>query len=377
MIRLMQPRFGDLEIDAVHRVFEDAWPGAGPRVKEFKENFAKYISVSPDKLVPVFCCTEGMFQICQALGLRPGDEVILPTVSFVGAAHAVKANGGTVRLVDVDPHTLNPTVDAIRNAITPNTRAILVLHYGGRAGSIDGIAKLAREHGIFLLEDGATGLGGSKNGVSLGTHGDAGVWSFDAMKLLSAGDGGMIFVRDEFLRERIFQNVHLGGAGTGQSKSGTSDRWWESDPQHAGRRSMMNDLSAAIANAQLSQIEEFIAKRRNVHRAYSAMVSDLDGEIKLPVLGDEDVPYFYWVQLLANHRDFVAKYMLDRGIYTSFRYWPLHRMSLYQVEEEFPGADCAADTTLLLPLHQSLTGDEVEQVVRVFREALELCGLKK
>ena len=140
---------------------------------------------------------------------------------------------------------------------------------------------------------------------------------------------------------------------------------------------MMNDLSAAIANAQLSQIEEFIKKRRNVHDAYSAMVSDLEGAIKLPVLGDEDVPYFYWVQLLANHRDFVAKYMLDRGIYTSFRYWPLHRMSLYQVEEEFPGADCAADTTLLLPLHQSLTGDEVEQVIRVFREALDLCGLKK
>ena len=377
MIRLMQPKFGSLELDAVRQVFEAAWPGAGPRVAAFKESFAKYISVSPDELIPVFCCTEGMFQVCQALEMRPGDEVIMPTVSFVGAAHAVRANGGTVKLVDVDPATLNPTVDAIRRAVTPNTRAILILHYGGRAGSAPKIAEFAREHGIFLLEDAATGLGGSKNGAALGTFGDAGVWSFDAMKLLSAGDGGMIFVSDEVLRERITQNVSLGGAGTGQEKSGTSDHWWESDPSRVGRRSIMNDLSAAIANAQLSQVEDFIQARRAVHDAYNTMLSDLVDTVSLPTLDDDDVPYFFWVQLSKVKRDFLAKYMLDHGVYTSFRYWPLHRMKIYRTAEKFPGADQAADTTLLLPLHQCLTDTEIEEVVRVFREGLRQFDVKK
>ncbi len=143
------------------------------------------------------------------LELGPSTEVILPTISFIGAGHAVRASGAGLRLIDVDPLTLNPLPEHVEKALRSQTKAILLLHFGGRLDWIQDIAELAKVRNIVLIEDSACALGGRCNGDSYGTFGDIGVWSFDAMKLLVTGDGGMIRIRDDTLRQRVFHRVTL------------------------------------------------------------------------------------------------------------------------------------------------------------------------
>lgn len=361
---MFQPTLGQDELSAIAEVFADDWPGAGPRVKAFEKAFAGYIGAESEQMIAVTSCTEGLFQSVAALELSPASEVILPTISFIGAAHAVRASGARLRLIDVDPSTLNPLPEQIEKALTSQTTAILLLHFGGRLDWIHDIAELARVRNLVLIEDSACALGGSCNGNSYGTFGDIGVWSFDSMKLLVTGDGGMIRIRDETLRQRVFHQVTLGGVRPGLEGAVSSrERWWELSPVCRGRWSSMNDLVAAIGLVQLGRVNSFIGRRRQIVRAYDSAFAGIPWLRLPPPPTKESTPYFYWVQAPVDIRDKLAYYLHERGIYTTFRYWPLHRTSLYADSGSYPGADLAADTTLLLPLHQNLSDSDVDRIV--------------
>lgn len=365
MIRIFQPSLGNEELHAIAEVFNDQWPGAGPRVKQFEKAFAEYLNVPVTQLIAVTSCTEGTFQSVAALELDPTDEVILPTISFIGAAHAVRAAGAVLRLSDVDHLTLNPRPEHLLKVITPRTKAILLLHFGGRLDWIPDIVELATKRGIVLIEDAACALGGMCRGVPYGTFGDVGVWSFDAMKLLVTGDGGMIRVSDERLRKKIFNRVNLGGVRPGFDEAkGKPGRWWEINPESWGRLAFMNDLAAAIGLVQLRRIDGFIQRRREIARIYDDNFRSTPWLTVPPPPNSESVPYFYWIQTSSGMRDRLASFLRERDIYTTFRYWPLHRTSLYADSVRYPGADRASDTTLLLPLHQNLSNADVKHVVK-------------
>ncbi len=363
MIRLFQPTLGGEELAAIAEAFDDQWPGPGPRVKAFVQAFAEYVGADSREMIAITSCTEGLFQAVAALDPAPADEVLLPTVSFIGAAHAVRAAGARLRLVDVDPSTLNPTADMIAAAITPGTRAILLLHFGGRMESIEEIAALARERRVVLIEDSACALGGRLNGLPYGRFGDIGVWSFDSMKLLVTGDGGMIRVGDDALRQKISDRVHLGGARAGRDSVASNQRWWEIDPADWGRLAFMNDLDAALGLAQLRRIDAFIEERRRIARVYDEAFAGIPWIRLAPSAAEGNVPYFYWIQTAPVVRDRLAAHLLERGIYTSFRYWPLHRTTLYADGGPYPGADVASAKTLLLPVHQNLSPSDVGHIV--------------
>jgi aminotransferase len=364
MIRIFQPTLGQEELAAIAEVFADQWPGAGPRVKAFEKAFAAYIGVDCEQMIAVTSCTEGLFQSLAALELSPQTEVIVPTVSFIGAAHAVSASGAGLRLVDVDPLTLNPRPEHVENALTSKTRAILLLHFGGRLDWIEDIAELARARNILLIEDSACSLGGRCHGVPYGTFGNIGVWSFDAMKLLVTGDGGMIRIADDILRRRVFNRANLGAVKPGFEAAATSrDRWWEIDPVCWGRRSLMNDLVAAIGLVQLRRVNSFIERRRHIAQVYDKAFAEIPWVRLPPPPTAESIPYFYWIQTQVGDRDNLASHLRERSIYTTFRYWPLHRTSLYSDGGSYPGADIASDTTLLLPIHQNLSESQVSRVV--------------
>ncbi|HMG72913.1 MAG TPA: DegT/DnrJ/EryC1/StrS family aminotransferase [Pyrinomonadaceae bacterium] len=364
MIRVFQPTLGPDELKAIGEVFADQWPGNGPRVKAFEHAFAAYIGVDAEQLIAVTSCTEGLFQSVAALELCSTDEVILPTISFIGAAHAVSAAGARLRLVDVDPYTLNPRPEHIADALTSETRAILLLHFGGRLDWIYEIGELAKSRNIALIEDSACALGGRQNGISYGTFGEIGVWSFDSMKLLVTGDGGMIRVSDERVRRRIFNRVHLGGVRTGlEVAASNSESWWEVNPVCCGRLSFMNDVAAAIGQVQLSRLANFIERRKRIAQAYDSALASASWLRLPPPQTGETVPYFYWIQTPPGIRDNLARYLRERQIYTTFRYWPLHRTKLYGDSGSYPGAEVATDATLLLPVHQNLSDSDVERIV--------------
>ncbi|HEX6782304.1 MAG TPA: DegT/DnrJ/EryC1/StrS family aminotransferase [Solirubrobacterales bacterium] len=362
MINLFEPDVGEAELAAVEGVFASRWLGAGECVERFERAFGDHLGLPADELVAVTSCTEALFQVLAALGLGPGDEVVLPTVSFIGAAHAVAGTGATCVLTDVDPATLNPTLEQVEGVITSATRAILPLHFGGLPGEVAEIAALAKERSIPLVEDAAVGLGSFAGERACGTLGDAGVWSFDAMKLLTTGDGGMVWSRNRTLVDQVRRNVKLGLGPTGFRQRDLSQRWWEIDPTAVGRRGAMNSIAAAIGLAQLEKLPRFLRRRDEIARTYDIALNQLSW-LSLQRWPPTAARSFYWIQVEPGVRDRLAAHMLAAGVYTTFKYWPLHRTRMYSSSSAFPGADRAAATTLLLPMHQGLREDDVGRVI--------------
>ncbi|MER7013288.1 DegT/DnrJ/EryC1/StrS family aminotransferase [Saccharopolyspora sp. NPDC000359] len=376
MINVFQPSLGDEELAQVAEVFASGWLGHGPRTKAFEAAFAEHLGVDPDGVVFLNSCTAGLFIATELLNLAEGDEVVLPSISFVAAANAVAATGARPVFCDSDPHTLNPRRSDIEDAVTDRTRAVLVLHYGGYPGEITAIADLCRERGIPLIEDSACAVASKVDGRVVGSFGDMAMWSFDAMKILSTGDGGMLHVRDPELARRARRLAYHGlEQSSGFSKARVSHRWWELDVRDFARRVIGNDLTAAIGQVQLRRMPEFIGRRKAVVDFYDAELADVDG-LRLPPplpAGHESSHYFYWVQMPAAIRDQVAADLLAAGVYTTFRYPPLHRVPAYgaPADLELPGTDHASETTLCLPLHQGLDDADVRKVVTEVRKSVE------
>jgi dTDP-4-amino-4,6-dideoxygalactose transaminase len=362
MINLFEPDVGEMELSAIGDVFASRWLGAGECVERFERAFGDHLGRPSEELVAVTSCTEGLFQVFAALELGPGDEVVLPTVSFIGAAHAVASTGATCALTDVDPVTLNPTLEQVERAITPATKAILLLHFGGLPGQAAEIAALAERRSLTLVEDAAVGLGSSTDGYPCGILGDFGVWSFDPAKLLTTGDGGMVWGRDHERIAQLRRNVKLGLGPTGFRRRGESRRWWEIEPTTAGRRGAMNSIAAAIGLAQLDRLPRFLRCRDEIAAAYDHALAPLPW-LTLQHWPEAAARSFYWIQVEAGVRDRLASHMLANGVYTTYKYWPLHRTRLYASSSSFPEADKAAKTTLLLPMHHGLDDSDVTQVI--------------
>ncbi|GAA2898849.1 DegT/DnrJ/EryC1/StrS family aminotransferase [Streptosporangium fragile] len=375
MINVFQPSLGEEELEAIREVFSRNWLGYGPRTQTFETEFAAHLKVDREGVLFINSCTSGLFMAMELLELGPADDVVLPSVNFVANANAVAVTGAQPVFCDVDPHTLNPTVADVERALTPRTKAVVVLHYGGHPGEIAGIAALCRDRGVALVEDAACSIASSVDGTMCGTFGDIGVWSLDARKIITTGDGGVIRVRDPELARRAHRLAYHGMVDR-SSFTAMADmrrRWWELAVQEIGRRTIGNDITAAIGSVQLRRLDGFVARRRAIAGTYDRMLAGVEG-IRLPPplpAGHVGSHYFYWVQLDAAIRDQVAEDLLERGIYTTFRYPPLHRTPLYRADRHLPHTDEAAETTLLLPVHQGLTDEDVETVVGELLKAVE------
>ncbi|WP_274918783.1 DegT/DnrJ/EryC1/StrS family aminotransferase [Streptomyces sp. WZ-12] len=382
MINLFEPALGEEELAEVRAVFASGWLGKGTRTGEFEAAFAAHLGVPADRLVSLNSCTEGLFLAAELLEIGPGDEVVLPSVSFVGAANAVAARGGTPVFCDVDPHTLNPSVAHIAPRLTAATRAVLVLHYGGYPGDIENIAALCRDRGIPLIEDAACAVASRVSATACGTFGDIGLWSFDPMKILVTGDGGMLYARDPALAQRAAELSYLGlRQVSGYAQASTGGRWWEFQVGPFGRRSITNDISSAIGTVQLAKLPSFVRRRQEITHWYDDRLAGAAGLRRPapPPPGHESSYYFYWVQMDRRIRDEVATRLYRRGIYTSFRYAPLHLVSAYGTQPALPGAERAAAETLCIPLHQGLDDTQLDTVATELRAAVaevsELAGI--
>lgn len=386
MINIYQPSLGQEELDAVKEVFDSNWLGRGPKTDEFIERFASKLYVdgvpgiaaspaTPDHLVPISSCTEGLFQAIELYNIGPGDEVILPSISFIGAINAIVSKKATPVFCDVDERTLNTSVEHIEQKITSKTKAVIILHYGGRPCDIENIAELCKQRSIKLIEDNANSPF-SKVGIkSTGTFGDIGLWSFDAMKQVVLGDGGMIYCKDVDDAKKLEKMTYLGL----ESKSGFSNsvdsKWWQFDISLPGRRCIINDIQAAIGIEQLKKIDDAIAVRKLIHTRYNDELSDLPW-LKTPPDMPRDATssyYMYHVQLeTQNQRDKLAKYLRANNIYTTFRYYPLHWVEYFKSEAQLPNTEKAAQTTLCIPLHQSLSNDDVTYIIHTIKDFNEL-----
>lgn len=370
MINVFQPTLGKEELARLEQVFASNWLGKGKLVAEFEETYANHLGSTKDRVLSTNCCSEGLFSSMYLCGIHPGDEVIVPTVSFVGAGNAVCANGSKLVLCDVDKRTLNARAEDIEKCITPKSKAILLLHFGGIPCEMDEIMGLANEHGLKVIEDCAAGVNSFYKGKALGTFGDMGMWSFDAMKILVSGDGAMLHFRDPELRKKAEKWLYFGLETKSGYESSVAQKWWEFDISCFGHRAIMNDITAAIALEQYKKLPMYMEKRASVHQFYNENLKEFDWlDLPLPIPEDCTTSYyFYHVQAKNGKRDQLAKFLRENNIYTTYRYFPLHRVPGYGVSGHFPNADYATDNTLCLPMHQSLSQDDLSLILDKIKE---------
>lgn len=371
-MNLFNPTISQADIDTVINTLKSGWLGKGQKVTEFEAAWARHIKADSANVVSTTSCTEALFTAVKLLGIGPGDEVIIPTIHFVGAAQAVLAVGARPVFCDVDSRMLNTTRDFIEAKLTSRTKAIILNHYGGVPCDLDSIVTLGN-YGIKIIEDAACAPASIYNGHSVGIWGDIGVWSFDAMKIITTGDGGMMYIRDPELAASARQWLYLGTS----SESGLSSnkaRWWEFEVTQPGaRRAIMNDIAAAMGLEQLGRLGEFVERRRQVsnyydeHLAILRLGRHLPQITRLTLMGERSF-YFYWIQ--TPRRDELAAYLKANNIYTSFRYHPLHLA--YKTGDSLPNAERAARETLLLPLHCNLADEDVSRICEKIRGFYDL-----
>jgi aminotransferase len=364
MINIFQPSLGEDELAAVGEVFKSNWIGKGKKVNQFEADYARALGVDQALLRTTTCCTEGMFKIIELLGLGPGDEVILPTISFVGAANAVASTGARPVFCDVDRRTLNATAATIEEKITARTKAILIVHYGGLPCEMDNLMALARQRGLVVIEDNACSPLSMYKGRACGTIGDFGAWSFDAMKILSTGDGGMVYCADPTHATRLERLLYLGLVTKSGLTNSSENKWWEFEIDSFGGRSIMNDITAAIGVEQLRKLPGYIDRRGEIAATYDEAFANL-GWLQIPPQPTDYMKssyYLYWVQMEPENRDALARNLREQGIYTTFRYYPLHLVRHYDSDVSLPSAESATKSTLCLPLHQSLSTDDIAKI---------------
>ena len=372
MINIFQPSLGDEELKEIEEVFKSNWIGRGNKVKEFERLFAENLNEPAEKFYALSCCTEGLFLAAKIFNFKPGDEVIVPSVSFVAAGSAVVNSGADLVICDVDKHSLNATEKTIRDKITPKTKAIILNHYGGHPCDMDPIMKLAKENNIFVIEDSACAIQSFYKGKACGTIGDMVIWSFDAMKSLVTGDGGMIYLKSEELLKIIQEECYLGlpareTSGIDKSNDNKSI-WWDVQINRPGRRTIMNNISGAIGIAQMKRLDEFQKRRKEIYEKYNNSFSNIECINIPPKLPSDSTNsyYFYWIQL--EKRDELANFLKENNIYSTYRYWPLNDVDYFEINETLQNTDYAKRSTLNIPLHPSLSVNDVEKIITTIQD---------
>lgn len=373
MIQIFSNSLGDEELKAVSDVFESKWIGAGEITAKFESEFAKKIGSKYALLHD--SATSTLFSSIEMLDIQKGDEVIIPSINFVGCSNAVLKVGAKPVFCDVDPYYFTLLPEEIEAKSTDMTKAVMLLHYGGHPVDFGAISKKCTS--VRIIEDSANSILSKYNGRNCGTLGDIGCFSFDAMKFISIGNGGAMAVQDEELYKRAVENRYYGLPPKGKSgidkMAEGNERWWEIELNRISGRHISNDIQASIAREQLKKVDSFIERRKEVWKMYK------EGLEKVPWLqlppeprsGTESSYYMFWLKI-KNNRDKFAHHMIKNGVYVTFRYFPLHLIQYYRknfgIDVSLPNAEEINRTAINIPLHQNLSDDDVQYVIKKIAE---------
>ncbi|WP_137171892.1 DegT/DnrJ/EryC1/StrS aminotransferase family protein [Massilia sp. HP4] len=387
------PDIGEEEIRAVEACLRSGWVTTGPVTRRFEAAFRDYLGAEVEAIA-VNSATAGLHLALEAAGIEPDDEVIVPTLTFTASAEVVRYLGARPVFVDSDPHTLNLDPAAVAAAITARTRAIVPVHFGGMAADMDTIVRLARRHGLRVIEDAAHAFPTRHHGRLVGTlDSDVTVFSFYANKTMTTGEGGMVVTRDPRLAERI-RCMRLHGISRD-----AFDRYvsrtpsWYYEVVAAGFKYNLTDIASAIGIEQLRKIDRFQQRRAELARRYDDALADLPLVLPArpaPGSGSTHAWHLYVVRLDRAARgpggarrtgvdrigrDALIARLAERGIGTSVHFIPLHRQPYWRDScglhaADFPVAEAAFEAMLTLPLYTRMTDADQERVIAALHELL-------
>ena len=374
------PDIGEDEIAEVVDTLRNGWITTGPKARRFELAFAEFLGDPALQCVAVNSATAGLHLALEALGIGPGDEVITTTHTFTSTAEVVRYLGADVRLVDIDPATLNIDPRAIEAAITPRTRAIMPVHYAGLAADMKAVHAIARRHGLQVVEDAAHALPTTSDGRLVGTLPSAAtVFSFYANKTITTGEGGMLVTANADLanRARVMRLHGLNRDAFDRFTAAVPS--WYYEIVAPGFKYNLTDIAAALGLHQLRKARAFAGKRAAIAARYDEAFADL------PLLRPPQAPqgelhpwHLYVVRLTDEApvtRDAFIESMFREGIGCSVHYIPLHLHPYWRDRyglqpAQFPHSQRAFERMVSLPLYTRMETADVERVVQAVRRAL-------
>lgn len=361
MLPVLRPVGGEEEVNAIRESIESGWWGKGPKVAQFEKEFAELVGAK--YAVAVNSATSGQDLVFKALGIKDCD-IMNPTISFMTTAVVPLWNNCTSNIVDVDPVTMCLDPEDVRNHLKPNTKAIIAVNQAGVPAPIDEIRKF---YDGFIMEDCAH----SCYTPGAGTKGDVAVWSFQAVKTMPCGDGGMITTNNKDLYDKLVPMTWLGITSTysrvkkDDGLTGKPGYSWDYEVDMLGYKCYMIDLQAAICLEQMKKLPKNLELRRHIQKRYNEELSDLIQ----PPPHSETVQY-YCAKVDPNHRDRLIDYLATKKIHTSVHFKPLH---LYNVvkdmnQRDYPVANKEWKRLISLPCHPAMTDEDIDYVIYWVKE---------
>jgi perosamine synthetase len=343
----------------------------GPKLDEFESRVAEYVGTS--YTIAVSSGTAGLHLCIRALGIGVGDEVIVPSFAFIAVANAIRYERAIPVFVDVDPEMLNLDPNQLEAAITPRTRAILVVHTFGCPAELSEIIQIARRHKLFVIEDSCEAIGAEYDGQKVGTHGDIGVFGFYPNKQITTGEGGAVVTHNPEIATLVRTLRNQG--------RDDSEEWL----QHTelGYNYRISEVNCALGIEQLKRIESILVRRESIARKYDARLRK-ESDLKLPtlVVPRRKISWFVYVIRLGpsssrSQRDWIVREMALRGIQCGKYFAPIHLQSIYAKlppRKDLPITEWNGERSIALPFFNRIEDDQIEEVCEILKELILLAA---
>lgn len=378
------PAIGEEEIDEVVATLRSGWIGQGKRVERFEREFAE--AVDAPYAVAVSSCTAGLHLSLVVVGLAPGDEVLVPAMTFSASGTAVEHAHGTPVFCDVDPQTLLLDLDDAERRVTERTKAVLPVHFGGLPLDMDALAEFAGRHGLAIVDDAAHAVGSALDGRPVGSFDSLSCFSFYPNKNLTTAEGGMVTTRDEAFAERL-RMLRLHGLSTDAWKRYATASYVPSELHALGFKYNLTDLQAAIGIHQLAKLERHQRRRDELAARYDAALADRPGvALQQRTLPGHEVQHAFHLYLLlldlerfSVTRNEVVAALRAEGVGAAIHYRALH-LEPYFIERfghapgDFPHAASLSDRVLTLPLSPGMSDADAEDVLTATAKVLDAYG---
>jgi dTDP-4-amino-4,6-dideoxygalactose transaminase len=366
--------FDEAESLAVQSVLKSRWLTMGKVTQEFEATFAAHVQAK--HAIAVTNATAALHLACLALGLGPGDEVIVPSLTFVATANAVRYVGATPIFADIiSSDDLNISPKAVESLVNARTRAIIVVHYAGYTCDMEAILSIAKQHNLFVIEDAAHAVGSELDGRPLGTWGDVGCFSFFSNKNMTTGEGGMMTTNNDDLAQKLNR----------LRSHGMTSLTWDRHKGHAysydvidlGYNYRIDEIRAAIGLAQLSKVERNNERRRSLTQIYRDALQELAPQVAVPFQSHMGKTSAHIMPILlpqeTKRKEFIDS-MKENGIQTSIHYPPIHTFTAYKdtMSWDLSVTEDVAKREITLPLYPAMSNDDVVVVVSAIQASLNL-----
>lgn len=370
IIRLGEPTFGDSEIQAVASTFGSGWiAGNGPKSRAFEKEFSRQVAAA--QTIAVSSCTAALHLTFKGLGLGPGDDVLVADYTFPATGHAVAMCGARPRFVDVRPDTWTIDVQAIGDAMTPQTVGIVAVDVFGQAADYLELEELAARHGIWLVEDAAAGAGATYRSRPVGSFGDAACFSFHGRKGITCGEGGAITTRHSAVAAYA-RKMHAFGIESALSRA-ESDDLIVPQFDEIGWNYKLSDIAAAVMLVQLERLPELISARQRVANGYAERLSGVPG-LSLPAVGPDRTHVWQSYVLTLDpmvDRARLARHLRTNGVQCNIGTYASHLQPAYGSSACCPVSENLFSRHLAIPMHANLTSDEIDRVAAALTTGLK------